>query len=201
MTQAVVVRQTEGTPVVISVTGYVPVFDDYYSEYGNVECICGENRYDPTAMCRVCKSTEIAAFQIADAERILLESKTEVKARFWYHSTTRADWAESIQDTGIPVHLGNLDAAEERAIHEFDGGDSDEYFLYKVALNPLASISDTVCPDLINGWSETMEKFRKNAGADFVRYINSAENIGTVSLIGNPTQLTVVEKSVQKIPY
>lgn len=201
MTQAVAVRQNEGTPVVISETAYVPANDDYYSEYGNVECVCGENRYDPTARCRVCKCTEIGAFQILDTERKLLSSKTAVKTRFWYHSTTRADWADTIKESGLPVHLGNRDAAEERAVHEFDGGDSDEYFLFKVALNPLASISDTVCPDLINGWSSTMEKFTENAGADFVRYINSAENIGTVSLIGDPRKFIIIEKTVERIPY
>lgn len=201
MTQAVAVRQNEGTPAVISENAYVPANDDYYSEYGNVECVCGENRYDPTARCRVCKSMEIGAFQILDAERKLLSSKTAIKTRFWYHSTIRADWADTIKESGLPVHLGNRDAAEERAVHEFDGGDSDEYFLFKVALNPLASISDTVCPDLINGWSSTMEKFTENAGADFVRYINSAENIGTVSLIGDPHKFIIIEKTVERIPY
>lgn len=199
MTQAVAIRQTEGTPAVISATAYVPAKDDYYSQYGNVECVCGTNRYEPMAMCRVCKSTEIGAFQVAAAECELLESKDLVKSRFWYHSTTRADWAETIQGSEITVHLGNLSAAHERAEHEYDGGDSTEYFVYKVLLAPVSSISDTVCPDLINGWSETVEKLHENAGADFVRYVNSAENIGTVSLIGNPKEIIIVERTSHHI--
>ena len=201
MAQAVAVKQTEGTPAVISDTTYIPAEADYYTQYGNVECVCGKSRYEPAAKCWSCKSAEIAAWQVTDAERKLLNSKTATKARFWYHSTTRANWAESIKNSGLPVHLGNREAAEERAVHEFDGGDSDEYFLFKVVLNPFASISDTVCPDLINGWSNTMEEFAENAGADFVRYVNSAENVGTVSLVGDPKKFIVVEKTVERIPY
>lgn len=201
MTQAIEVRQTEGTPIVISVKPYVPALDDYYSEYGNVECVCGANRYDPSAMCRVCKSTEIGAFQVAATEKELLESKAVVKNTVWYHSTTRADWANSIQASGLTVHLGNLFAAHERAEHEYDGGTSTEYFVYEVMLMEDAVIADTVCPDLINGWSETVEQLQENADADFVRYVNAAENIGTVSLIGNPNKFVITKKTAHHIRY
>lgn len=200
MTQAVATRQTEGTHAVISPMNYVPIADDYYNEYGNVECVCGKNRYFATDACKGCKSKEIASYQVSLEEQHLLKSKLSVKTRFWYHSTNRLDWDKEIKDAGIPVHLGNLFSAHERAEHEYDGGNG-AYDIYKIMLNPFASISDTVCPDLINGWSKSMDDFRQNADADFVRYVNTAEAVGSVSLIGDPRKFIIVEKTAHHIQY
>jgi hypothetical protein len=200
MQQQVITLQTEGTPAVVSNKDYIPDEADYYSQYGNVVCVCGTNRYDPSDRCRSCKSTEIGEYQVASDERHLLTSKTAIKTRFWYHSTTRVDWDKEIMEAGIPVHLGNLHAAHERAEHEYDGGNGS-YTVYKILLSPFASISDTVCPDLVNGWSSTTEDFRKNAQADFVRYVNTAENVGTVSLIGDPRKFIILGKETHNIQY
>lgn len=198
MKQATATRQTEGTSAVIARTNYIPVKDDYYSEFGNVICVCGRNRYFPTDACRGCGSREIGSYEVSYEDRPLLSKKLPIKTRFWYHSTRRADWDKDVKKSGATVHLGNLSAAHERAEHEYEGGDP-EYTVYKVILNPFASISDVICPDLVNGWSETMDEFRKNTDADFVRYVNAAENVGTVSLIGNPEKFIIVEKTAHRI--
>lgn len=200
MMQAVATRQTEGTPAVISSTNYVPQKDDFYGLDGCVECICGYTRYHGGEACKKCKSFEIAAYRVSEEARHLIASKTAVKTRFWYHSTSRLDWDKEIKDAGVSVHLGDLSSAHERAEHEYDGGNG-AYTVYKILLNPFASISDVVCPDLINGWSESMDDFRRNADADFVRYVNTAESVGSISLIGDPKKFIIVEKTSHNIHY
>jgi len=198
MATSVRIRPTEATPVVISAKNYVPLKDDWYSLDGCVECVCGYSRYHAGEACRKCKSFEIGAYRVREEEQNLLTSTTAIKARFWYHATYRPDWDKEIKKAGITVHLGNRAAAEERMEHEYEGG-NPSYTLYKVILNPLASISDVVCPDLVNGWSETLDAFRTNANADFVRYINATENIGTISLIGDPRKFIIVGKEISSI--
>ena len=169
-----------------------------WENMGNVECVCGKVRYDPLLACP-CKKTEIAGFRIRKSEEKLLQSKFAVKTRYWYHSTTRPDWDEQIKAAGIPVHLGNeMTSHEVAANHHYDGGPRD-YYVYKVMLNPLASISNVVCQDMANNWSETMGQFESRADSDMVRYVNSYENPGTVSLIGNPKKFIIVGKTTHKV--
>ena len=169
-----------------------------FENMGNVECVCGKVRYEQRDACQ-CKKKEIAGFRIRKSEEKLLQSKVAVKTRFWYHSTSVPNWDETIKTAGVPVHLGNETTAHEvSANHHYDGGPK-EYFIYKVMLNPFASISDVVCQDLSNDWSETMDQFNSRADGDLVRYVNTYENAGTVSLIGNPKKFIIIGKTSHSV--
>lgn len=169
-----------------------------FENMGNVECVCGKVRYDQLGACK-CGKKEIAGFRIRKSEEKLLQSKLAVKSRFWYHSTSIPDWDEKIKTSGVPVHLGNETTAHEVcANHHYDGGPK-EYYLYKVMLNPFASISNVVCHDMANDWSENMDQFESRADGDLVRYVNTYENAGTVSLIGNPKKFIIVGKTTHLV--
>lgn len=169
-----------------------------WENMGNVECVCGKVRYEQFTNCS-CKQNKIAGFRIRKSEEKLLQSKFAVKTRYWYHSTTRADWDEQIKAAGIPVHLGNEMTSHEVAANHHYGGGPREYYVYKVMLNPLAAISNVVCQDMANNWSENMDQFESRADGDMVRYVNSYENPGTVSLIGNPKKFIIVGKTTHRV--
>lgn len=169
-----------------------------WENMGNVECVCGKVRYEQRSACK-CGKKDIAGFRIRKSEEKLLQSKMAVKTRFWYHSTSVPDWDETIKTAGVPVHLGNETTAHEVcANHHYDGGPK-KYYMYKVMLNPFASISDVVCQDMSNDWSENMDQFESRVDGDMVRYVNTYENAGTVSLIGNPKKFIIVGKTVHSV--
>lgn len=200
MYSSVSVKRNESIPTVISPIAHVSNPKAHYEDNGNVECGCGEVRYFSFDKCRKCGDREIAAYRIAEDQKPLLNSATAVKTRFWYHSTRVQYWNEKIKDAGVPVHLGNLTTAIDRANDEFAQGNfypghKWTYTIYKIMLNPFASISDVVCHDLVNDWSEDMTSFKEVVGKDFVRYINTFENPGSVSIFGDPRKFIVVGKS------
>ena len=162
----------------------------------NVECNCGLVRYDMRLLCACgLGKGSIKGYRVAKKEELLLDYKTAAKTRFWYHATTVDDWENTVKKAGIPVHIGNLNTANERA----EDIGIKTYHLYKMVLNPFASISDTVCPDLGNNWSETLESFNEITHADFVRYVNNYENSGSISLYGNPNKFIVASKSTHTV--
>lgn len=185
------IDSTENDPV--KVIHKEPV--ECWENMGNVECVCGKVRYSRLNACK-CGKKEIAGFRVYKSEEKLLQSKMAAKTRFWYHSTSVENWDETIKTSGVPVHLGNETTAHEvSANHHYNDGGPKKYYMYKVMLNPFASISDVVCEDLVNDWSETMDQFNDVAGGDMVRYVNSYENAGTVSLIGNPKKFIIIGKT------
>jgi hypothetical protein len=166
----------------------------------NVECICGLVRYDMLEPCPCGLGTKsIKGYRVAQKDEILLDSKTAVKTRFWYHATTVENWASAVKDAKIPVHVGSLKTATDRAEDNSLMTGEKTYHLYTMVLNPFANISDTVCPDLCNDWSETLNSFNEITDADFVRYVNTYENSGSISLFGNPNKFIIVSKTTHTV--
>lgn len=168
--------------------------------FKNVECVCGKIRYGIDYECRCgAKPNDINGYRVTEKDRELIESRLAVKTRHWYHSTTHANWEDVVKDSDVPVHLGNEQAAFERASDHIGQTGNRDYFVYKVTINPFARIAKNICPDLNNSWSSTMEEFNGNTrGRDFVRYVNSYEDAGSVSLYGNPQMFTVVEVTKER---
>lgn len=70
--------------------------------------------------------------------------------------------------------------------------DSQPYFIYEVTLDADSIISPIVCKDLVLSWESDADRLKGNTGSDFVRYVNSYENAGSISLIGNPAKMSVL---------
>lgn len=190
-------KYTEGSSI-IPIMDRVPEYDEIEGVSKSVECICGKARYGVDYKCRCgARTADINGYRVKEEDRELIENKKAVKNRFWYHSTTKEGWAELMKSEGVPVHLGNEQASFERAVdNNASGSSSSEYYLYKVKLKAFSSVADNVCPDLNNEWSDTVKDLKGNLGGkDFVRYVNSYEDAGSVSLYGNPSKFKVVEVS------
>lgn len=192
------VTATEGTS--INVLYKEPELAEIEGYLMSVECVCGKVRYGSDYECRCgAKSDDIRGYRVTEKDRELIESRIAVKTRYWYHSTTHANWEDLVKNSDVPVHLGNEEAAFERAIEHVGKTGNQDYYLYKVTLNPFARIAKNICPDLNDTWSNTMEKFKGSTkGRDFVRYVNSYEDGGSVSLYGNPNMFTVVGVTKEK---
>lgn len=172
-----------------------PEEDEVRGLYLAVECVCGKVRYGSEYKCRCgAESSEIRGYRVQEKYRKLVESKLASKTCYWYHSTKNKDWAEAIQNSDVPVHLGTEQAAFERAIENVGSTGDEKYYLFKVKLKPFARIANNICPDLYDKWSETLEDLQENTrGRDFVRYVNSYEDSGSISLFGNPQMFDVVD--------
>lgn len=177
-----------------------PEEDEIRGLYLVVKCVCGKVRYGSEYKCRCgAESNDIRGYRVQEKYRKIVESKLASKTCYWYHSTTNKDWAEAIQNTDIPVHLGTEQAAFERAIEKVSSTGEEKYYLFKVKLKPFARIANNICPDLYDSWSETLEELKENTkGRDFVRYVNSYEDSGSVSLYGNPQMFDVVEVTEER---
>lgn len=175
-----------------------PEYDEIEGVSKSIECVCGKTRYGVDYKCNCgARTADISGYRVKEEDRELIENKKAVKSRYWYHSTTKEGWAELMKSEGVPVHLGNEQASFERAVdNNAAGSSSSEYYLYKVKLKTFSRVADNVCPDLNNEWSESMEDLKGKIGnKDFVRYVNSYEDGGSVSLYGSPSKFKVVEVS------
>lgn len=162
----------------------------------NVQCRCGLVRHNLLLACPCGETDNIAGFRVLKAQERLLNSKFAVKSRFWYHSTTRENWEHDVKAAGILAHLGNEQTAHQRALDLYkDGFSQPHYYLYEILINPFASISDNISPDLADAWTGNKEDFKNLIGADVVRYVNTFENSGNVSLYGDPNQFIIIGKT------
>lgn len=196
----------ETVPVIISENPYVFNPDADFAGNGNVECVCGEVRYCALIRCDACKSNEIKAYRVSTAGKELLEDAARAKTLTWYHATRVENWDKKIFKSGATVHIGDKETAMALADDQFNNDfhfetnkdDLRKYTLYEITLKPEASISDVVSNDLVYNWTKDTETFAKLVGDDFVRYVNTYEVPGSVSMIGNPNMFTIVGKTVQK---
>lgn len=165
-----------------------PVYDEIYGYTKSVECVCGKVRYGADYKCRCgADPKDIKGYRVAEQDRKLVESRVAVKAQHWYHATAHDNWDDVVKSGDFPIHLGNEQAAFERTIEQVGSTGNSDYYLYKVTINPFARVAKNICPDLNNSWSTTMDEFKDNTrGRDFVRYVNSYEDGGSVSLFGEP---------------
>lgn len=184
-------RSDENTPVKVIHTA--PEYDAHEKDWANVQCECGRVRYDQEIECEKCFSMLLAGFRITEETAVLMEDEQEVLTRSWFHATEVADWADFVMDSEKTVHLGTRETAVallQGRYRQFP--DSQPYFIYEVTLDSDSIISPVVCKDLVMSWESDVDCLKGNTNSDFVRYVNSYENAGSISLIGNPAKMSVL---------
>lgn len=181
----------ENTPV--SVILMPPVFSEKEQDMMNVQCICGEVHYGEFDGCTSCGSQEIDGYRITEEAHALISSVEQTKSTVWFHATEREDWEASLKTSGNTVHLGSKASALAlmRAENMFRE-EKECFYLYQVRIDDTATVSPNTCPDLIYSWEEDSAALYASTQHDFVRYVNSCEDAGSVSLIGNPQKMTVI---------
>lgn len=121
------------------------------------------------------------------------------RANSWFHATTRENWlddlrASALADGSMPlVHLGTREAAEDRA-RAVGVRTNQPWFLYQVKVNDDAVLAPEITTDDNDEaplFSSDVQYFRDYA--DVTRYVNEFECVGSVSLIADPSKITVVE--------
>lgn len=123
-----------------------------------------------------------------------------VRETEWYHATTRENWHESIArggDNSRLAHLGTKEAALQRIWYASSRDKSiqaKKWRIYRVTLKPDVPIHANVMGDDLFGEPSTVAEARqdKDYEADGVtRYVNTFEQVGSVSLVANPEQFIV----------
>ena len=122
-----------------------------------------------------------------------------VKEQSWFHATAREDWLPSLQDMeDAPLaHLGTLESAITRGRdlredkHRQYGS---EWYLYEVKLVPQAYIEKNVYNDDNQKFPYYTSDLESNRyGNGVIRYVNSYEDPGSVSLIADPQKIVLVK--------
>lgn len=166
----------------------------------NLECLCGALRYCQTEPCGDCERYDIAGFRVTEEATQLMNSEEETKKRVWYHVTDFEDWATAIMKTNLVVHLGTIETVLDlMRIATYETPLAKKFTLYSVMLDEKAVISPITCQDLINKWTRSTGELFQLTRSDFVRYVNSYENAGSISLIGNPKKMTVLSETKMSI--
>lgn len=150
-----------------------------------------------------------------------LDDISIVKDVHWYHATSNPNWLEDVVYNNVPVHLGSEETALDRmrflssSVGSFES--PSEWFLFKLKLSRSATVAKHYVKDMVDDWANTVyddsyfddysweslldrepfmfsREFRKLTNSnDFVRYVNLHEYQGHISLIGNPSQLEIVD--------
>lgn len=181
----------ENTPVTVILLP--PVFSEVEQDMMNVQCVCGEVHYGEFYGCKVCGSQEMDGYRVTEEAHALMSSVEQTKSTVWFHATECDDWEVNLKASGSTVHLGSKASALAlmRAESVFRGAKAC-FYLYQVTIDDTATVSPNTCPDLIYSWEERSDALHASTGHDFVRYVNSCEDSGSISLIGNPKKMTVV---------
>lgn len=166
-----------------------------------VECACGHLRFNQFSPCGKCSTYGVHAFRATDEAWKFINSDELTQNSHWYHATLRKNWGETIEGSMMSVHLGTKDSAlalmkgrASRGLQYFPG-QSLKFDLYRISLAPQAILSPVVCPDLVNQWANYTDDLFSLTGAHFVRYLNTYENAGSISLIGDSAQMVIEEKT------
>lgn len=172
----------------------------HYQELMTVECSCGTVRADQLDLCSNCRSFNIGSFRVSDEAFQFMNSKELTKEVTWFHATTHENWGTDIITSGLSVHLGTKETA--LALMQARRGSKTTPFtfdLYEVSIDEESTVSNVVCPDLVNAWSSDAWELVELTGCDFVRYVNNYENAGSISLIGDSANITIQKQSMMSI--
>lgn len=126
--------------------------------------------------------------------------KQAVKNARWFHATQKRNWmAELLEDDmELPlVHVGTELSAifRSRDLRDCGSHDVEEWYVYELAIKSSAEIFDNIDWDENEDAPESVihlledEKYGANK---IVRYINSYEDPGSISLILDPRMVKVV---------
>lgn len=154
-------------------------------EYSVICLTCGDEQFE----------TGDNHLLAVEADAHLLTDNKALEEYTFYHATSRKNWAEDIIQAGVPVHVGSIEAALGRVEDIVLTSDSyiegDDIHLYEIKVSA-ESILDRVIRDETY-WAEELEDFLEWTGdLKVVRYINTWENPGSLSLILDPSAMTIV---------
>lgn len=141
----------------------------------------------PTCVCGASMGADLGILQ---RDLDLISSPAAVLDRIWWHSSDNANLFDAPDER--PVHLGSEDAARHRAALK-----TTYRYLYEVQVNPSATISPKVVIE--DPWSDPAHSYmvRIATEGEVVRYLNSAEDAGGISLLANIR--TVCRRSVSQL--
>lgn len=189
----------------VRINNYTPEADptqtnENYQEMMVVDCSCGTVRADQLDLCPNCCSFNIESFRVSGEAFQFINSKELSKDVTWYHATTHENWGTDIISSGLSVHLGTKETAI--ALMKARKGSLKTPFafdLYEVTLDTASTVSNVVCPDLVTAWSSDSWELVELTGCDFVRYVNSYENAGSISLIGDSANIIIQKQTAMSI--
>ena len=155
---------------------------------------------DKCPQCSVKLKAETMGIKLLRSSIPLFDS-AYAKKQTWFHATARADWLPSLQDMeDAPLtHLGSFNAAVTRGKDLRDDTHrqyGEEWYLYEVSIEPTAYFENKVFNDddqKFPYYISDLEESSNRYGSGAIRYVNSFEEPGSVSLIINPQLLTVVK--------
>lgn len=158
-------------------------------EYSVICMTCGEEQYETG-------DNHILAVE-ADAH--LLADDKAVEEYTFYHATSRQNWEVDIFNAGVSVHVGSIEAAlsriEDIRLTSENYLDGDDIHLYEIKVSA-ESMLDRVIRDETY-WADSLDAFLDwTDGRKVVRYINTWENPGSLSLILDPSAMTIVNHRV-----
>ena len=165
--------------------------------YTGANCKCGayltreqtETLTYSSINCKIC-ATRINGFDdlgptnISHDSKRFLEDKT-VLTSSWYHITTDPEWASNVSETqNLPViHVGTKNAAEDRLTMISDDLPYDaKVYMYEVRLKPETEFIPEVQGDGNDYQAKLASDRHTSEQGKAVRYVNSWEDAGSISL-------------------
>lgn len=120
------------------------------------------------------------------------------RSSYWYHATYHENWLDSLEENpnGVMVHVGSLEAAQDRAIWRnkarFDA--PDYVFIYKLALDKDTVFSNELFGDhKINTLPASPGFVSRRYKSHALRYTNAIEHLGSISLFVDHRRLRLVD--------
>lgn len=124
----------------------------------------------------------------------------EVAKTTWFHASNNPDIINDVIANKIAFHVGTKETAEDigREYLDITGG----YFLHEFVLADSTQISAQFSPDLCMNWPRTVRALVNTLGQkeyNAVPYRNLYENVGSLSMIVDPSTLKLV--STRWVPF
>lgn len=109
----------------------------------------------------------------------VLSDPANISRTTWFHVSKSSTWDETQNSV---IHVGTRQSAIDRARDMVMGNEHDgDLYLYEVTVNPLATVSPVVFPDMVELWDDVTEYCTGHV----TRYVNAYEDPGSISLIVN----------------
>lgn len=117
----------------------------------------------------------------------------------WWHATEHRDWYEQLEKShrqsymGLApyVHIGSKESA--CALADLKHSTGKVWYINRVRIERRAKVAGKVFDDR-NYWPEDEEDIEGFAGfSEITRYVNRYERVGSISLLADYRQLTVLE--------
>jgi hypothetical protein len=152
--------------------------------------------------CTVCQKrinniSELAAPSISHDSKKFLDDD-EVRKASWFHITTDPEWASNVSENAeLPVvHVGTESAAQDRlTMIQDDIRYGDKVYMYEIKLKPEIDIFPEVHGDGNDFQPKTANDRDKEERGKVLRYVNSWEDAGSISLMIEGNMFSVANRT------